>query len=236
MPRIRLALAFVAAGAIVLAGCSSDEPETTGAQQQTKDDVPAQVANEKPSEDKKKPTPAQLKSAVGKVVLGEGDIGHDVEVQDQDDTLEAATNDICAKDWSGDNSRIARNQDFFWKSARQAKLVVSNEAVAYQPGKGSAAIAELKQAAAECNTWKHDQGTMGKVHIVDPPKGALDGSFAWQGSDDRKGVEYSYVAVYQTKDDLLSALYVWAPSENEARDVAAELAPKAAQRLEKALG
>ena len=236
MPRTRLLLALVAAGALTLAGCGSDDvgsPDRSSG----RDDSPAKVANKKPSEDREPLTAQQLKDAVGAVALGESDVGHDVEVQDQDASLDAPTNDLCAKKWAGDRNRIARNQDFFWKQAKVAELVVSNESVAYQPGKGAAALAEIKKAVADCDGWEHGQGKMSDIKVIDPPDGSLDGAFSWQGHDERKGdTDYSYVAVYQGSGDLLSAVYVWAEDEDEAHDLADDLAPKAAEKLERAGG
>jgi outer membrane murein-binding lipoprotein Lpp len=239
VPRFRLVLAVVAAGLVALAGCSSNDKPSTQAQQQPPQQIqetPANVANEKPAAKDEPPTSAQLKNAIGKIILNDGEIGRGVEVQDQDDSLDAPTNDICAKDWASNSTRIARNQDFFWKSAKTAELVVSNEAVAYQPGKGAAAIAEIEKAVGDCDGWKHDQGQIKDVTTVDPPEGALKGSFAWRGVDDRKGEDYSYLAVYQTDGDLLSAIYVWAGSRDEAREIASDLVPKAADRLKAAVG
>lgn len=218
----------------MLAGCGSDEaPETTPPPR----DTPAEVANDAPAPEKRKLSAAELKQAIGVVVLGEGDIGHSVEVQDQDDTLEAPTNDVCAKEWPGDANRIARNQDFFWKPAQVANLVVSNEAVAYKPGKGAAALAEIKKAVSDCDGWEHEEGEMGDVEVIDAPAGSLKGTFAWQGRDERAdGTDYSYVAVYQSDGDLLSALYVWSTDDDDSKALARELAPKAAARLERATG
>ncbi|MGW5364113.1 hypothetical protein [Actinopolymorpha pittospori] len=238
MPRFRLVLAVVAAGLVALAGCSNNKPSEEAQQPQQTQETPANVANQKAAGAVKEepPTSAQLKNAIGKIILNDGEIGRDVEIQDQDDSLAAPTNDICAKDWASNSTRIARNQDFFWKSAKTAELVVSNEAVAYQPGKGAAAIAEIEKAVGDCDGWKHDQGEIKDVTAVDPPEGALKGSFAWRGVDDRKGEDYSYLAVYQTDGDLLSAIYVWAGSRDEAREVASDLAPKVADRLKAAVG
>ncbi|MEQ7127456.1 hypothetical protein ABN034_23305 [Actinopolymorpha sp. B11F2] len=235
MPRTRYVLSVLAVGVLMLAGCSSDEqgsPETA-----SRSDKPAA----KPVGDKPKPerkmTAAELKAAIGVIVLGEGDVGREVEVQDQDDSLDAPTNDICARKSAADGDRLARNQDFFWKSANVAELVVSNEAVAYQPGKGAAAFAEIKKAVGGCDGWEHSQGEMADVEIVDPPTGTLGDAFAWRGQDSRKGgTDYSYLAVYQRRGDLVSAVYVWSTSEDEAREVADEVAPKAAARLERAVG
>jgi hypothetical protein len=113
--------------------------------------------------------------------------------------------------------------------------VVSNEAVAYKPGKGAAALAEIKQAVEGCDGWEHGQGEMTDIAVVEPPVGTLGEAFAWRGEDSRKGgTDYSYLAVYQRSGDLLSAVYVWSTSEDEARDVADEVAPKAAAHLERA--
>lgn len=234
MPIPRAGLAWVLAGLLTLAltGCGSDEPP---AADQRPDKKPAGAAA--PKEPKpKRLTSAQLEAAVGRAVLGEDDIGHNVRVQDSDGTLDAPTNDVCAKEWRGDRYRVARNQDFFWKNAEVAPLVVSNEAVAYKPGKASSALAEVEKAVAGCDGWEHQQGEMGEVEEIDPPEGSVDGAFAWRGKDNRTGgTDYAYVAVYQVKGDVLTAIYVWASSADEAQYVAADLAPKAASRLEKAI-
>jgi hypothetical protein len=240
VPRFRLVLAVVAAGLVALAGCSSNDKPPTQAQQQPPQQIqetPANVANEKPAAKDEPPTSAQLKNAIGKIILNDGEIGRGVEVQDQDDSLDAPTNDICAKDWASNSTRIARNQDFFWKSAdKTTELVVSNEAVAYQPGKGAAALAEMEKALDDCDSWKHPQGEYKDVATVDAPDGALKDSFAWRGVDDRKGKDYSVLAVYQTDGDLLSVVYIWADSRDEANEVAADLVPKVAERLKAAVG
>ncbi|MBE1604877.1 hypothetical protein [Actinopolymorpha pittospori] len=239
MPRFRLVLAVVAAGLVALAGCSNNKPSDEAQQPQQTQETPAKVANQKAAGAVKDepPTSAQLKNAIGKIILNDGEIGRDVEVQDQDDSLQAPTNDICAKDWASNKTRIARNQDFFWKSsAKTAELVVSNEAVAYQPGKGAAALAEIEKALDDCDSWKHPQGEYKDVATVDAPDGALKDSFAWRGVDDRKGKDYSILVVYQTDGDLLSVVYVWADSRDEAQEVASDLAPKVADRLKAAVG
>ncbi|HZC26424.1 MAG TPA: hypothetical protein VE287_05330 [Actinopolymorphaceae bacterium] len=236
MRRTHLAPALTVAVLLVLAytatGCGSDDkPASAPARHPA-----AKVAHKKPPPDKPA-TATELKKAVGVAILAAGDVGHGVEMQDQDKTLDEPTNDVCAKVWSGDKTRLARTQDFFWKTAKVAPLVVSSEAVAYQPGKGAAALTQIRKAVAGCHGWTHPQGTMGHIKVIEPPKGSLHGAFSWQGKDDRKGgSDYSYVAVYQNNGDLLSAVYVWSTSEDQAHDVVGALAPKAAARLEKALG
>jgi hypothetical protein len=234
VPRIRIAVSVFAVGVLLATGCSSEEqgpPETA-----PRSDKPAKTVGDK-AKPPRKMTPNELKAAIGVVVLGEGDIGREVEVQDQDDSLETPTNDICAKKSAADGDRLARNQDFFWKSAEVADLVVSNEAVAYQPGKGAAAFSELKKAVEGCDGWEHGRGEMADIEMVDPPAGTLGDAFAWRGEDNRKGgTDYAYLAVYQRSGDLLSAVYVWSTHEDEASEVADDVAPKAAARLERAVG
>jgi hypothetical protein len=219
---------------LLLAGCSSDEQGSPDSSHAGKSE--AKTVADKPKPERKM-TAEELKAAIGAIVLGEGDVGREVEVQDQDDSLETPTNDICARKSPADGNRIARNQDFFWKSARVAELVVSNEAVAYQPGKGAAAFAEIKKAVEGCDGWEHQRGEMSDIELVDPPTGTLGDAFAWSGQDSRKGgTDYSYLAVYQRRGDLMSAVYVWSTDEDEAREVAEDVAPKAAARLERAVG
>lgn len=225
---------MLAAGAVMVTGCSSNDGEPPADNSAPRQQNEAQVASEDDGKERKV-TPDQLKAAIGRVILNEGDIGHGAEVQDQDDSLDTPTNDVCAKEWPGDGNRLARNQDFFWKDQRVADLVVSNEAVAYKPGKGEAALAEIKKAIEDCDGWKHDQGEIKNIEVVDAPNGALEGSFAWRGTDDRKEKDYSYIAVYQRSGDLLSAIYIWATDKKEAQEIAEDLTVKAAQRLERAL-
>lgn len=228
MPRDRriLALAFAAAALTALAGCGSGDDSKPAAAVQEVQPKPTKEVAVQPRLD-----PERLKSAVDKSVLKAKDIGHKVEVQDSDDSLGVPTNDICAKEWASNDFRIARHQDFFWKDAEVAKLVVSTEVVAYEPGKAKTALAEIKKAVEDCDGWKHDQGEMDKVKPTDPPEGTLAGSFSWKGVDDRKDGEYDYLATYQVKGDLLSAVYVWAEDSSDAKEVAAEVAAKAGERL-----
>ncbi len=242
MPRFRLALALVASCALAVAGCGSGDDDSAGAQQAK---APAKVAENKTATPAKTPTPTptptpepktaeEIKGSVGKIVLTDKEIGHQVAIQNQDDSLTTPTNDICGRKWAGDKKRLARNQDFFWKSGTSPSLVVSGEAVAYEPGTGPKALAEIRHAVADCDGWKHDQGQIRDVTEVDPPSGALKGAFAWRGVDSRDGETYSYLAVYQADGDLLSAVYVWADSRSQARDVAGQVVPKVADRLENA--
>jgi hypothetical protein len=220
--------------AFALAGCGSDD-EPQPAATQRPDANAGRVERTKPPQPKRL-TSAQLKAAVGRTIIGEEDIGRDVQVQDQDTTLSAPTNDVCAKKWRGDRYRVARNQEFFWKTAEVATLVVSNEAVAYRHGKGASALAELRKAVDGCDGWEHSQGEMAEIEEIDPPDGAVDGAFAWQGTDLRSGgTDYSYVAVYQVKSDVLTAVYVWSTSASHAQEIAGELTRKAASRLESAV-
>jgi hypothetical protein len=234
VPRDRriLALAVAAAALTALAGCGSgDDPKPAAAAQDVKaKPTPTQAAP------KARVDPEQLKSVVDKSKLSAKDIGHKVVVQDQDDSLDVATNDICAKEWESNDFRVARHQDFFWKDADVADLVVSTEVVAYEPGKAKAALDEIKTAVDDCESWKHDQGEMDKVASTEAPKGALAGSFAWKAVDERKDGKYNYLATYQVKGDLLTAVYVWADDSSDAKDIAGEVAKKAAERLEKATG
>ncbi|WP_147304654.1 hypothetical protein [Thermasporomyces composti] len=234
MPRTRLVLAMLAAGAVMFTGCSSNDGEPPADNSAPRQQNEARVANENDSREREL-TPDQLKAAIGRVILSEGDIGHDTEVQNQDDSLDVPTNDVCGKQGRSDGDRLARNQDFFWKGARNPDLVVSNEAVAYKPGKGEAALEEIKKAVEDCDGWKHDEGQIKDIEVVDAPKGALEGSFAWRGTDDRKEADYSYIAVYQRNGDLLSAIYVWSTDKDQLDEVAEDLTVKAAQRLERAL-
>ena len=215
-------------------GCSSNDGEPPADNSAPRQQNEAQVASEKDSKERKV-TPDQLKAAIGRIILNEGDIGHDTEVQGQDDSLDVPTNDICGKEWPSDRDRLARNQDFFWKDQREPDLVVSNEAVAYKPGKGEDALAEIKKAIEDCDGWKHDEGEIKDIEVVEAPDGALEGSFAWRGTDDRKEDDYSYIAVYQRSGDLLSAIYIWSTDEDQVKEVAEDLTVKAAQRLERAL-
>lgn len=235
MPKTRLVLAAAVAGLIALAGCSNEEPKPGAQQPEKQTQTGTDPKNENVSKPKSNVTEAQLKTALGKVDLGSADIGHGVKRQNHEADLDAPTNDICGKSWPSNSSRIARDQGYFWKSAKVASLVVSNEAVAYAPGKGSGVLAEIEKAIGSCDKWKHDQGEMTGIHIVEPPSGALPDSFAWQGKDERKGVEYSYLAVYQTNGDLLSAVYIWSKDKNELADVADQVTPKAASMLKDAL-
>ncbi len=232
MPRDRriLALAFAAAALTALAGCGSgDDPKPAAAAQEVKAKPTKSAPAAKPRLE-----PEQLKSAVDKSVLRAKDIGHKVEVQDQDDSLDVPTNDICAKEWVTNGFRVARHQDFFWKDAEVAELVVSTEVVAYEPGQAKAALAEIKKAVGDCDGWKHDQGEMDKVKSSDAPKGALADSFAWKGVDERKDGDYNYLATYQVRGDLLSAVYVWAEDSGDAKEISGDLTQKAAVRLSKA--
>ncbi|MBM7784561.1 hypothetical protein [Tenggerimyces flavus] len=231
MPRDRriLALAFAAAALTALAGCGSgDDPKPAAAAQEVK----AKPTKEAPAA-KPRLEPELLKSAVDKSVLRAKDIGHKVEVQDQDDSLDVPTNDICAKEWKSNGFRVARHQDFFWKDAEVAELVVSTEVVAYEPGQAKAALAEIEKAIGDCDGWKHDQGEMDKVAVTAAPDGALAESFAWKGVDERKDGDYNYLATYQVRGDLLSAVYVWADDSSDAKEIAGDLTEKAAERLEK---
>ncbi|GAA2757280.1 hypothetical protein GCM10009872_26400 [Actinopolymorpha rutila] len=229
---------------MALAGCGSSDDDSAGAQGAK---APAKVAADRAAKPTKSPTPTsnptpthepktaeELKGSIGKIVLTGKEIGHGVEIQNQDDSLTTPTNDICGRKWAGDRRRLARNQDFFWKSGSSPSLVVSGEAVAYEPGTGSKALAEIQSAVGDCDGWKHDQGQIRDVTAVDPPSGALKDAFAWRGVDARDGHTYSYLAVYQADGDLLSAVYVWADSRSQAREVAAQVVPKVADRLENA--
>ncbi|MFD2077457.1 hypothetical protein SAMN05421678_108271 [Actinopolymorpha cephalotaxi] len=240
MPRFRRAFALVACCALAVAGCGSSDDDSAGVKPAKS---PAKVAATRPAKPAKTPTPtptptpktaAELKGAIGKIVLTDKEIGHDVEIQNQDDSLTTPTNDICGRKWAGDKKRLARNQDFFWESGKSASLVVSGEAVAYQPGTGAKALTEIRRAVGDCDGWKHDQGQIRDVTVVDPPSGALKGAFAWRGVDARDGEKYSYLAVYQADGDLLSAVYVWAGSRSRAREIAGQVVPKVADRLENA--
>ncbi|MGW0231721.1 hypothetical protein ACWDWO_25720 [Actinopolymorpha singaporensis] len=242
MPRFRLALALVASCAVALAGCGSSDDDSAGAQHgkppakvaETRAAKPTKTSTPTPTPTAEPKTAEELKGSIGKIVLTDKEIGHDVQIQNQDDSLSTPTNDICGRKWAGDRKRLARNQDFFWKSASSPSLVVSGEAVAYEPGTGSKALAEIERAVADCDGWKHDQGQIRDVTVVDPPSGAVKGAFAWRGVDARDGRTYSYLAVYQAEGDLLSAVYVWADSRSEARDIAGQVVPKIADRLQNA--
>ncbi|MET9019270.1 hypothetical protein ABZV93_04755 [Actinopolymorpha sp. NPDC004070] len=243
MPRFpRIALAVVASCALAVAGCGSSDDDSAGARQAK---APAKVAKTGTAKPTKSPTPTptptpepktaeELKGSIGKIVLTEEEIGHDVAIQNQDDSLTTPTNDICGRKWAGDKKRLARNQDFFWQSGTSPSLVVSGEAVAYEPGTGSKALAEIERAVSDCQGWKHGQGQIRDVTAVDPPSGALKGAFAWRGVDARDGQTYSYLAVYQADGDLLSAVYVWADSRSDAQEIAGQVVPKVADRLENA--
>ena len=226
----RVAVALAAIGAMTLAGCSGSGDDT----QPVKDtDKSGSVQGEKTGD--KKPAPIKASTAVGKALLNDGDIGPDFSQQNSDDSLEAPTNDICGKTWATNKRREARQQDFFWDSSdKSPNVVVSNEVVVYRPGEAPDAIAEIKAAVSDCDGWKHSQGEMTKLHLVDPPAEALKGSISWEGVDDRDGTEYSYVAVYQSKGDVLSVVYVWATEADKAREYVEDLTPKAAEGLDRA--
>lgn len=227
----RVAVALAAIGAMTLAGCSGNGDDT----QPVKDDKSGSVQGEKTGN--KKPAPIKASTAVGKALLNDGDIGPDFSQQDSDDGLEAPTNDICGKTWATNKRREARQQDFFWDSSdKSPDVVVSNEVVVYKAGEAPDALAEIKTAVADCDGWKHSQGEMSKLHVVDPPSDALKGAIAWEGKDDRDGTDYSYGAVYQIEGDVLSAIYVWARDSDKVGDMLDDLAPKAADGLHKAQG
>jgi hypothetical protein len=228
----RLAVALAAIGAMTLAGCSGNGDDT----QPVKDsDKSGSVQGEKTGD--KKQAPVKASTAVGKALLNDGDIGPDFSQQDSDDGLDAPTNDICGKTWATNKRREARQQDFFWDSSdKSPDVVVSNEVVVYKAGEAPDALAEIKTAVADCDGWKHDQGEMSKLHVVDPPSDALKGAIAWEGKDDRDGTDYSYGAVYQIEGDVLSAVYVWARDSNKVGDMIDDLTPKAAAGLHKAQG
>lgn len=230
MSKTRVVLAAAIAGLIALTGCSSDEPSK---QSQPEKQQSAEQSNEK-TEQKAEPEAGgqgDPKGVVEKAVLDASEVGNGVKVQNTDSKLGSPTNDICGKTWDSDKARVARKQDHMFKEAKVASLVVSNEAVAYEKGKGAEALNELQKAIASCNGWKHDQGEMDDVQIVEPPAGALKDSFAWAGSDNRKGTEYSYLAVYQANGDVISALYIWATDKDDLNKAAKKLVPKAAKKL-----
>lgn len=228
----RVAVALAAIGAMALAGCSGSGDDT----QPVKDsDKSGSVQGEKTGD--KKPAPVKASTAVGKALLNDGDIGPGFSQQNSDDSLEAPTNDICGKTWATNKRREARQQDFFWDSSdKSPDVVVSNEVVVYKSGEAGDALAEIKTAVADCDGWKHSQGEMSKLHVVDPPADALKGAIAWEGEDDRDGTEYSYGAVYQVEGDVLSAIYVWARDADKVGEMLEDLTPKAAAGLHKAQG
>ena len=219
-------------GGLVLAavGCSGDESPRAASPSDRKD--VATTAAPKATEETRPPTPEDAVQAVGQVMLTADDVGSDAVEQDSDDSLDAVTNDICAQQWPSNDERTARRQSFYWADVDVAETVVSSEAVAYQEGQARAALQEIADAVAECGGWKHKQGELTGVAETEPPDGALDDSFAWGATDERSSQTYSYLAVYQVSGDLLSGLYVWAPSTDEALEVARDLVPKAAQRLD----
>lgn len=227
----RSAVAVTAVGLLLFAGCSSDsdEPEGTDTRDVEKSSVEEDV------DELSKDDIRALEAAVGKAKLNEGDVGHDVSVEDTSEGTDAPTNDICGENWATNSLRVARQQDYFWKSDEApAQLVVSNEVVAYQPGTATDVLNEIEQSVADCDGWEHAKGEMSDVESVDPPGDALDNARSWEATDDREEDAYSYVAVYQTKGDLMSALYVWATDGDQAREVADELTPEVAKKLESA--
>lgn len=241
MPKTRVLMAVAAAGVLVaMTGCSNEDEaplraskaDTTEKKQQKSEPIP-KATPEKTTE----PAPKELSGAVSEAILAVDDVGNGVEEQDREKSLDTVTNDICAKQWPMNEERTAREQVFYWEGD-VGEVVVSNEIVAYKDGQGPEALDEIRQAVSECGDWRHRQGEITGVSEADVPEGALEDSFAWEATDERTAGDttYSYVAVYQLRDDLLSGLYLWAPSTDEAYDLAAELVPKAAERLQSAVG
>ena len=186
MPRFRRAFALVACCALAVAGCGSSDDDSAGAKPAK---PPAKVAEARTVKPTKTSTPTpepktadELKGSIGKIVLTDKEIGHEVEIQNQDDSLTTPTNDICGRKWAGDKKRLARNQDFFWESGKSASLVVSGEAVAYRPGTGSKALAEIERGVSDCDGWKHEQGQIRDVTAVDPRRARSRGRSRGAGS------------------------------------------------------
>lgn len=225
----RSAAAFAAVGLLLVAGCSSDSEQPSGAEPQDIEESSAEGTVEDLADISVK----ELEVAVGRAKLNEGDIGDDMSVEDTSEGLDAPTNDICGQNWATNNLRIARQQDYFWNSDEQpAELVVSNEVVAYEKDKATDVLNEIDQSVEDCGGWEHAEGEMGDVELVEPPAGSTGESTAWQAVDSREEGSYTYVAVYQTKGDLLSALYIWSTDEDEAQQVAEQLTPLVADKLE----
>lgn len=231
-------MAAVAAGLLVFsAGCSSDDdaPPMRAAETDEVKETKQAIPEATPKETKE--APKELTGAVSEALLAVDEVGNDVEEQDREQTLDTVTNDICAKQWPMNEERTAREQVFYWEGD-VGEVVVSNEIVAYNEGQGAAALDEIRTAVDECGDWRHRQGEITGVTEADLPEGALEDSFAWEATDERTAGEetYAYLAVYQLEGDLLSALYLWAPSTEEVLDLAADLTPKAAERLQTAVG
>lgn len=231
-------MAALAAGLLVLStGCSSEEqaPPLRASKTDKVEETPRDIPQATPKETKQ--APKQLIGDVSDALLAVDEVGNDVEEQDREQTLDTVTNDICAKQWPMNDERTAREQVFYWEGD-VGEVVVSNEIVAYNKGQGAKALDEIRTAVADCGDWRHRQGEITGVSETDVPEGAVESSFAWEATDERTAGEqtYAYYAVYQLEGDLLSALYLWAPSTDEVLDLAADLTPKAAERLQSAVG
>lgn len=257
-------VALLAAGLILLGGCGGDSDATDAkpsgqdrpgqkahqaekkANQATEDPKArktgkARGARSRSSEQTSTPKVHHLdaaarKAAVPEVLLSAGDVGHGVSEQDSASGLDQPTNDICGKTWPSNDDRLARQQDFYWEDGEATRLVVSSEAVAYDEGEARSALDEIRRAVAKCGGWKYEQGHIHDMHAVAAPSAALDGSFAWQATDDRPDGKYLYRALYQRQGDLVSAVYVWTQDGDQAAQTVDELASEAATRLREAAG
>lgn len=230
----------VAAGAmLVLTGCGSDDEGDGGDGGQVENqakasaDTPIPKATPEPTVE----APEDVTKAISSAVLTVDEVAHDVEEQDREDNLNSVTNDICAKEWPSNSERAAREQALYWAGGDVGELVVSHEVVMYNEGQGEAALQEIRDAIGECGQWKHRQGEITGISEAEVPQGAVDDSFAWSATDEREAGEstYAYLAVYQLHGDMLSAVYLWAPSADEGIAVAEEIVPVAAERLQEAM-
>lgn len=220
------AMAAVAAGILVLAGCGGTSSKAASTPL-------ASAATPSPTGSPSALTASAAQALVSRAVLGNGDIGNGWSggLLDGGGTLEDPTLDLCGGSYPSDKLRLARQQTVL--DSRTA--AVSNEVVGYQPGGAKQAIREARAAIAPCqHKVVHDGGDTYTVTLT-----ALATHTAWGAdavavseTDVGGGGTSQTTAVYFAHGDVLSAIYSW--DGNTSKDLIFAIADLSAKRVTEA--